>query len=69
MSKEDFLDLANSVADNMRAGTAVEKDMLARILLLNISLYNKNAPSFIWKEPFATLLNSKKIILGADERT
>ena len=34
-------------------------------LLLNISLDNKNAPSFIWKEPFAALLKSKKILFGA----
>lgn len=67
--KEEFLNLANSVAVKMRAGTAVEKDMLARILLLNISLDNKNAPSFIWKEPFATLLKSKKILFGTRERT
>ncbi|HSH55233.1 MAG TPA: recombinase family protein [Candidatus Limnocylindrales bacterium] len=69
IAKEEFLNLANSAADKMRAGTAVEKDMLARILLLNISLNNENAPSFIWREPFATLLKSKKILLGADERT
>jgi hypothetical protein len=66
VTKEEFLNLANSVAEKMRAGTAVEKDMLARILPLNISLDNKNAPSFIWKEPFATLLKSKKILFGAE---
>lgn len=69
ITKEEFLNLANSVAEKMRAGSAVEKDILARILLLNISLDNKNAPSFIWKEPFATLLKSKKILSGARERT
>lgn len=69
MTKDEFLNLANSVADKMRAGTPVEKDILARILLLNIRLDNKNAPSYIWKEPFATLLNSKKIQLGAPKAT
>jgi DNA invertase Pin-like site-specific DNA recombinase len=69
VSKEEFLNLANSAADKMRAGTSVEKDMLARILLLNITLDNKNAPSFIWREPFSTLLESKKILSGARERT
>jgi DNA invertase Pin-like site-specific DNA recombinase len=68
-TKEEFLNLANSAADKMRAGTAVEKDMLARVLLLNISLDNKNAPSFIWREPFAALLKSKKIQSGARKRT
>ena len=69
ITKEEFLNLANLVAKKMRAGSAVEKDIMARILLLNISLDNKNAPSFIWKEPFATLLKSKKILSGAGERT
>jgi DNA invertase Pin-like site-specific DNA recombinase len=69
VTKEEFLNLANSAADKMRAGTSLEKDILARILLLNISLNNENAPSFIWKEPFDTLLKSKKILLGARKRT
>lgn len=64
MTKNEFLNLANTVSDKMRAATPVEKDILARILLLNISLDNKNAPSFIWKEPFATLLDSKKVRFG-----
>ncbi|GHU07509.1 hypothetical protein FACS189431_2190 [Alphaproteobacteria bacterium] len=41
MTKQDFLNLANSVADKMRAGTPVEKDILCRILFLNITLDNK----------------------------
>jgi hypothetical protein len=53
----------------MRAGTSVEKDILARTLLLNIHLDDERAPSYPWKEPIATLLQSKKIQLGARERT
>lgn len=67
MTKEDFLNLANSVADKMRAGTPVEKDILCRILFLNIVLDNKNAPSYIWNEPFATLMKSRKINSGAPD--
>ena len=69
MAKEDFLNLANTASDKMRAGTPVEKDILARKMLLNLTLDNERAPSFIWKEPFATLLNSRKYSSGADERT
>lgn len=36
MKAEEFLNLANSVADKMRAGSAIEKDELAKILLLDI---------------------------------
>lgn len=69
MSKEEFLNLANMASDKMRAGEAVEKDILARKMLLNVTLDNKNAPSFIWKEPFATLVKSRRYSFGADERT
>lgn len=64
MNKEEFLNLANSAVDKMKAGSAVEKDILARKMLLNLSLNNKNAPSFIWKEPFATLLKTRKYSSG-----
>ena len=69
MTKEEFLNLANSAADKMRAGIPVEKDMLARKMLLNLTLNDEKAPSFIWKEPFATMVVSQKVKLGADERT
>lgn len=69
LSKEEFLNLINTAGDKMRAGTPVEKDILARKLLLNIRIDNKRAPSYLWKEPFATLLKIKQINSGADERT
>ena len=69
LTKEEFLNLINTAGDKMRAGTPVEKDILARKLLLNIRLDNEKAPSYLWKEPFATLLKIKQINSGADERT
>lgn len=69
LSKEEFLNLTNSIADKMRAGTPVEKDIIARKLFLNIHLDDERAPSYLWKEPFATLLKSRVINSGADERT
>lgn len=69
LSKEEFLNLVNTAGDKMRAGTPVEKDILARKLLLNIHLDNERAPSYLWKEPFATLLKMKQINSGADEKT
>lgn len=38
LSREEFFNLVNSAGDKMRAGTPVEKDILARKLLLNITL-------------------------------
>lgn len=69
LSKNEFLNLANSAADKMRAGAAVEKDMLARILLLNLTINNEMVPSYRWREPFADLLKAKSISLGAQSGT
>lgn len=69
MTKNEFLNLANSAADKMRAGVPVEKDMLARILLLNLTINNEMVPSYQWREPFADLLKAKSISLGAQSGT
>lgn len=53
----------------MRAGDPVEKDAIARLLLLNVEMGYKKAPSYRWKEPFATLMNQHVVNSGADERT
>ena len=66
-SIEEFLNLANNGENKMRAGTSVEKDILARTLLLNIEIDNKKEPVFLWNEPFKTLLESLSVNLGAPD--
>lgn len=66
---DEFLNIANVAADKMRAGDPVEKDTIARLLLLNVEMGYKKAPSYHWKEPFATLINQRLVNSGADERT
>jgi DNA invertase Pin-like site-specific DNA recombinase len=66
---DEFLNIANVAADKMRAGDPVEKDTIARLLLLNVEMGYKKAPSYRWKEPFASLLNEQLVNSGADERT
>lgn len=55
-TESDFLNIVNSASDKMRAGTPVQKDELARLLLLNIVIGNKKEPHFLWKEPFDTIV-------------
>lgn len=69
MNKEEFLNLANTAYDKVLAGTPVEKDIILRKLALNLTLDNKRTPSFIWREPFATMLSLRQSSNGADERT
>lgn len=69
LTKEQFLNLVKSAPDKIRAGSAVEKDRVARILFLNLTLDNEKRLSVIWKEPFASLVRAIEMSSGADERT
>ena len=69
LTKEQFLNLVKSAPDKMRAGSAVEKDRVARILFLNLTLDNEKGLTVIWREPFASLMKAIEISTGARERT
>ncbi len=69
LTKEQFLNLVKLAPDKMRAGSAVEKDRIARILFLNLYLDNEKRVLPIWKEPFASLVKAIEMSSGADERT
>lgn len=64
MKREEFLNTMNGLADKMAAADAVEKDILARKLISNTTIDNKNTPSFIWREPFASMIELSKNSLG-----
>lgn len=65
MTKEEFLNLANTAYDKVLAGTPAEKDIILRKLALNLTLDNKRTPAFIWREPFATMLSLRQSSNGA----
>jgi predicted RNase H-like nuclease (RuvC/YqgF family) len=65
LTKVQFLNLVKSAPDKMRAGSAVEKDRIARILFLNLHINSEMTLSVIWKEPFASLVKAIEIPLGA----
>lgn len=69
LTKEQFLNLIKTASDKMRAGNAVEKDRLARILFLNLRIDNQKALSVIWREPFASLVKAIEMSSGTRERT
>ena len=66
-TEEDFLNIANSIGDKMRAGTPIQKDKLARLILLNIEIDNKKEPHFLWKEPFDTIIKRSFVQSGAPD--
>lgn len=69
LTKNEFLNLANSAYDKVLAGSPVEKDIILRKLCLNLSINDKRVPSFIWKEPFATLITARQFNSGAQSGT
>lgn len=69
LSKEEFLNIVKTASDKMKAGSAVEKDVLCRILFLNLRVDNEKVTDFIWKEPFASLVKVSELSLGRGERT
>lgn len=66
-TKEEFLNIVKTLGFKMRNGNPAEKDNLARIMLLNIQINNKNEPIFIWKEPFNSLIKAKTVQIGAPD--
>lgn len=69
LSRDEFLNLIKKSSVKMKAGNAIEKDRLARILFLNLTVDNEKGLSIIWKEPFADLVEAIEISSGTDERT
>lgn len=69
VSKDEFLNLLKNLPQQIRSDSIVEKDAIARFMLLNIEIDNEKRPHFLWKEPFATLLEGKEFTFGARNRT
>ena len=66
LTKDEFLNLINCAENKMRAGTPVQKDDLCRKMLLNTELDKEKGASFLWKEPFNSVLKVKSSISGGD---
>ncbi len=69
LSEAEFLNVVKTAADKMRAGSAVEKDVLCRILFLNLRVDNEKVASYLWKEPFASLVKATELSYGRGDRT
>lgn len=61
LSLEQFLNLSENAASKLKAGNAIAKDAICRLVFLNLTADEKNVASYQLKEPFATLLKERKI--------
>ncbi len=68
-TKEEFLNLLKLASAKMKAGSAVEKDVYCRILFLNLRVDNEKVASYLWREPFASLVKATEILPGRGDRT
>lgn len=64
LSKEEFLNVIKTASDKMKAGSAVEKDILCRILFLNVHVDNEKVTNYLWNEPFASLVKMSELSPG-----
>ncbi len=69
LSLEEFLNLSKNAATTVKAGDAIAKDLICRLLFLNFSLGNEKVASYQLKEPFDTLLKSRSFRNGRGDRT
>ncbi len=69
VTKDEFLNLLKNLSQQMKDGSSAVKDNLARKCVLNLTLDNEKRPHFLWKEPFATLLEGKEFSSGARNGT
>ncbi len=64
LSQQDFLDLIESAGKQMKNGNFVQKDAIARILLLNLKVDNEKRLIPIWNEAFKGLFSSRSFPSG-----
>lgn len=64
LSKTEFLNVIKTASNKMRGGSAVEKDVLCRILFLNLRVDNEKVINYLWNEPFASLVKAMELSPG-----
>ena len=69
LSVEQFLNLSKSASAKLKAGDVIAKDVIMRELFLNLTIGNQKVASYRLKEPYATLLKTRKDNSGRGERT
>lgn len=67
VTKEEFLNTVKMAPDKIRAGSAIEKDRICRILFLNLRVDNEKVVNYQWREPFASLVKVIENTAGGTE--
>lgn len=68
LSLEQFLNLSKNAATKVKAADAVGKDVLCRLIFLNLSIGDDEVVSYELREPFKTLLQNRRPPKGGSSR-
>ena len=69
LSIKQFLNLSKDASAKLKAGDVIAKDVIVREIFLNIELGDQKVASYRLKDHYATLLKTRKQVLGRGERT
>lgn len=69
LSLEEFLNLSKNAAVVVQSANSAIKDLICKKIFLNLTVDNEKVLSYQAKEPFATLLKQRQLLLSRGERT
>jgi hypothetical protein len=69
LTPEEFAERVRKMAAKFKKATGVQKDIIVQNLFLNLRVNNEKITSYLWAEPFATLLEVSVLQNGRGDRT
>lgn len=69
LSSEQFFNLSKNALDKVKAGSALEKDIICRFVFFNFYIDDEKVASFSLKEPFETLLKERFVLISRGDMT
>lgn len=69
LSPEEFKEAIENTHNKLKNGNWVQKDIVIRTLFLNLHIDNEKVTSYLWKEPFFSLVEATNVLNGRGDRT
>ena len=69
LTREEFKVAIENTYNKLKNGSWVQKDAVIRTLFLNLHIDNKKVTSYLWREPFSSLVEATDVLYGRGERT
>lgn len=69
LTPDEFAERVRKIPIKFKKANVVQKDIILRNLFLNLHIGHKEITSYLWQEPFATLLKASNLQNGRDDKT